>query len=153
MIAAPTNLFSALPPGGRERLLEFAREASFPAGERISEEGRRTDRFWVIRTGSVTLDMRIPGRRPVVVETLSHGDLLGWSWLFPPYTWHLGAEALSPVRALEFDAAKVRELCEADAVLGRAIAVRVAEIVAHRLQNARTRLLDLYAPYGSGPLP
>ncbi|MFD1829467.1 MULTISPECIES: cyclic nucleotide-binding domain-containing protein [Streptomyces] len=151
MIAAPTDLFSALPPGGRERLMEFARETSFPAGARISEEGRRTDRFWVIRTGSVTLDMKVPGRRPVVVETLSHGDLLGWSWLFPPYTWHLGAEALSPVRALEFDAARVRELCDDDAVLGRAVALRVAEIVAHRLQNARTRLLDLYAPYGSGP--
>ncbi|MFH0245484.1 Crp/Fnr family transcriptional regulator [Streptomyces sp. HK10] len=153
MIVTANNLLGALPPESRERLLELAREVSFPAGARISEEGHRADRFWVIRTGSVTLDMRVPGRRPAAVETLSHGDLLGWSWLFPPYTWQLGAEALSPVRALEFDAARVRELCEADPVLGRAVALRMAEIISHRLQAARTRLLDLYGPYGSGPMP
>ncbi|GAA2403412.1 cyclic nucleotide-binding domain-containing protein [Streptomyces glaucosporus] len=153
MIAAPTNLLGALPPGSRERLMEHSREVSFPAGARIFEEGRRADRFWVIRTGSVTLDLHVPGRRAVVVETLSPGDLLGWSWLFPPYAWHLGAEALSPVRAVEFDAARVRELCEEDPVLGRAVATKVAEIVAHRLQSARTRLLDLYGPYGNAPRP
>ncbi|WP_031506227.1 cyclic nucleotide-binding domain-containing protein [Streptomyces megasporus] len=153
MISAPTNLLGALPPEGRERLMEFAREVSFPAGARIFEEGHRADRFWVIRTGSVTLDLHVPGRRAAAVETLSPGDLLGWSWLFPPHTWHLGAEALSPVRAVEFDAARVRELCEEDPVLGRAVSMKVAEIVAHRLQSARTRLLDLYGPYGSGPRP
>ncbi|PJE95316.1 hypothetical protein CUT44_23780 [Streptomyces carminius] len=153
MISAPTNLLSALPPEGRERLLELAREVAFPAGTRIFEEGRRADRFWVIRTGTVTLDLHVPGRRAAAVETLHPGDLLGWSWLFPPRTWHLGAETLSPVRAVEFDAARVRELCEADPVLGRAVFLRVAEIVGHRLQSARTRLLDLYGPYGSGPRP
>lgn len=68
----------------------------------------------------------------------------------PPYAWHLGAEAQSPVRAAQFDATVVRALCEADPVLGRAVSRRVAEIVAHRLQGARTRLLDLYGPSGSG---
>ena len=147
-----TTLLAVLPPEGRERLLELAREVSFPAGTRIFEEGRRADRFWIIRTGSVTLDLHVPGRRAAAVETLGPGDLLGWSWLFPPYSWHLGAEALSPVRAVEFDATVVRALCEADPVLGRALSRRVAEIIGHRLQAARTRLLDLYGPQGSGPM-
>lgn len=144
------TLLGVLPPEGRERLMELAREASFPAGARIFEEGTRADRFWIIRTGSVTLDVHVPGRRPVVVETLGPGDLLGWSWLFPPYSWHLGAEALSPVRAVEFDATVVRALCEADPVLGRALTRRVAEIIGHRLQSARARLRDLYGSHGGG---
>jgi CRP-like cAMP-binding protein len=147
-----TTLLGVLPPEGRERLMELAHEVSFPVGARIFEEGQKADRFWIIRTGSVTLDLHVPGRRAAAVETLGPGDLLGWSWLFPPYSWHLGAEALSPVRAVEFDATVVRALCEADPVFGRAISRRIAEIIGHRLQSARTRLLDLYGPHGSGPL-
>ncbi|WP_127356256.1 Crp/Fnr family transcriptional regulator [Actinacidiphila soli] len=152
MTTTTSNLLGVLPPEGRERLMELAREVSFPAGTRIFEEGRKADCFWIIHTGSVTLDLHVPGRRAAAVETLGPGDLLGWSWLFPPYAWHLGAEAQSPVRAMEFDATVVRALCEADPVFGRAISRRIAEIVAHRLQGARTRLLDLYGPHGSGPL-
>lgn len=137
------GLFNALPADGRHRLESLARDVSFPAGARIFEEGGRADRFWVIHTGAVTLDLTAPGRRRAEVETLRSGDLLGWSWLFPPFTWHLGAQTQSLVRAQEFDATVVRALCEADVVFGRALALRVGELVAHRLQSSRTRLLDL----------
>ncbi|MGW3248927.1 Crp/Fnr family transcriptional regulator [Streptomyces sp. NPDC001070] len=150
MTTATFGLLDALPPQARDRMVQLGRSVAFPAGARIFEEGQRADRFWIIHTGSVTLDMRVPGRRPAVVATLGHGDLLGWSWLFPPYNWHLGAQAQSPVRAEEYDATVVRALCEADPVFGRAVSRRVAEIVAHRLQDARSRLLDLYGPAGSG---
>ncbi|MDX3097884.1 cyclic nucleotide-binding domain-containing protein [Streptomyces sp. ME01-24h] len=143
------GLLDALPPQARERLTQLGREVSFPAGARIFEEGQRADRFWIIHTGSVSLDLHVPGRQAAVVETLGHGDLLGWSWLLPPYNWHLGARAHSPVRAVEYDARTVRALCEADPVFGRAVFRRVAEIIAQRLQHARTRLLDLYGPAGS----
>lgn len=150
MTTTHANLLSVLPPHYREQLLETTRDASFPAGARMFEEGAPADHFWVVRTGTVTLDMKVPGRRPVTVDTMYPGDLVGWSWLFPPYVWHLGAEAMSPVRALEFDAGRVRDMCEVDAELGRLVGCRVAEIIGHRLQQARTRLLDVYAPHGSG---
>ncbi|WBB61950.1 cyclic nucleotide-binding domain-containing protein [Streptomyces sp. WMMC500] len=153
MINTSTSLLGALQPETRERLLANAVEVSFAAGQRIFNEGQRADRFWVLRTGSVTLDLHVPGRQAATVETLGSGDLLGWSWLFRPHQWHLGAQALSPVRALEFDATVVRELCERDPATGWAVTHRVAEIIGHRLQAARTRLLDLYGPYGSGPMP
>ncbi|MFH8409197.1 cyclic nucleotide-binding domain-containing protein [Streptomyces sp. NPDC018019] len=145
-----TGRLGALPVEHRERLMALAREVSFPAGLRIFEEGRRADRFWIIRTGAVQLDIRVPGRRAAVVETLHPGDPLGWSWLFPPYGWQLGAETLSPVRAWEFDAQEVRALCHEDPVLGHALVLMYAEVIGDRLRCARTRLLDLYGPYGSG---
>ncbi|OEU86936.1 hypothetical protein DB35_25460 [Streptomyces abyssalis] len=148
---AHPRLISALPPEGRDRLLQLGGQAHFPGGTRIFEEGRPADRFWIIRSGSVTLDIHVPGRRAATVETLGTDDLLGWSWLFPPYVWHLGASAFAPVRALEFDAKEVRALCEEDAVLGRALYHQVAGIVARRLHAARTRLLDLYGPLGTAP--
>jgi CRP-like cAMP-binding protein len=147
-----TSMPRALPAEHRERLMRIAREVSFPQGARLFEEGGHADRFWIVRTGTVDLDMRVPGRRPAVIDSLGHNDLVGWSWLYPPHTWHLGAQTSSPLRAYEFDATAVRTLCREDAEFGRSVARWVGEVVAHRLQAARVRLLDLYAPYGSGSL-
>ncbi|MER8001121.1 cyclic nucleotide-binding domain-containing protein [Streptomyces sp. NPDC095613] len=144
------GLLAAIPEGSRERLMELGREVSFPVDARIFEEGSRADRFWLIRTGTVNLDIHVPGRRAAVVETLGEGRLLGWSWLCPPHQWHLGAEAASPVRAWEFSAAEVLALCDRDHELDHALLTYVVEVIGRRLRAARTRLLDLYGPYGSG---
>jgi CRP-like cAMP-binding protein len=146
-----SGLFSALPPEHRERLMSLAREASFAAGARIFEEGEVADRFWVVRTGGIALDMHVPGRRAVVIETVWTGELLGWSWVCPPHRWHLGAEATSPVRAWEFDADEVLELCAQDPALDHALLTYVVSVIGQRLRAARTRLLDLYGPPGGGP--
>ncbi|MEU3520217.1 cyclic nucleotide-binding domain-containing protein [Streptomyces sp. NPDC006654] len=140
----------ALSAGQRQRLMHFAREVSFAQGARLFEEGGHADRFWIVRTGRVELDMRVPGRRAAVIESLGPGELVGWSWLFAPHVWHLGAEATTPVRAYEFDAATVLTLCQEDAELGAAVSQWVGQVVGHRLSAARTRLLNLYAPYGAG---
>ena len=148
-----TTLAAALPAEHRERLMQTAREVSFETGARLFEEGQRADHFWIIRTGTVALDLHVPDRRAAVIESLGHGELVGWSWHFTPYVWQLGAEATSPVRAYEFDAEAVRAMCADDPEFGRAIATWVGRVVAHRLHSARIRLLDLYAPHGSGGWP
>jgi CRP-like cAMP-binding protein len=151
MSTTPTpTMLRALPSEHRERLMHLAREVSFPQGTRLFEEGARADRFWIIRSGRVELDMHVPGRRAAVIENLGHDELVGWSWLFAPYVWHLGAEATTPVRAYEFDAVAVRSMCRDDPALGNAVGQWVGQVLAHRLHASRTRLLDLYAPYGAG---
>lgn len=152
-MTSTTTLPIAMPAQHRERLLRLAREVSFPPGARLFEEDRPADRFWIVRTGTVVLDIRVPDGRNAAVESLGHGELLGWSWHFPPYRWHQGAKALSPVRAWEFDAKTVLTTCAEHPEFGRAIASWVGQVVADRLQKTRIRLLDLYAPHGSGILP
>lgn len=80
------------------------------------------------------------------MESLGPGELVGWSWLFPPYVWQLGASAMTPVRAYEFDAPAIRMLMDADPAFGSAIGHWVGRVLALRLQQTRTRLLELYAP-------
>jgi CRP-like cAMP-binding protein len=140
----------AVPAEHRERLLRIAREVNFPPDARLFEEGGHADRFWIVRNGTAALDMHVPGRRAPVVETLGVGDLIGWSWMFEPFVWQLGAATVTPLRAYEFDAVAVRLMCLDDAVFGRAVEHWVGRVLAHRLQAARTRLLDLYGPHGSG---
>ena len=139
----------ALPAAHRDRLLRTAREITVPQGTRLFEEGRRADRFWIVRDGTVALDMHVPGRRSPVIETLGTGDLVGWSWLFEPPVWQLGAEATTSLRAYEFDAVAVRLMCADDPEFGRAVEHWVGRVLAHRLHAARTRLLELYGPYGT----
>ncbi|RKN44791.1 Crp/Fnr family transcriptional regulator [Streptomyces hoynatensis] len=145
-MSAPRRLIRILPAGHRERLLSVAREVSFAQGERIFEERGRADRFWILRSGTVTLDLRVQGPRPTAVSSLDTGDLLGWSWLFPPYEWDFGAEALSPVRAYEFDGGQVQAMCDADPAFGYQLLRVIAEILAYRVRAARVRLLDLFGP-------
>lgn len=147
---SPTRIAAALPAEYRARLMELAREVNFAEGTRLFREGGHADRFWIVRSGSVALDARVPGRRPAVIENLGTGDLVGCSWMFKPYVWRLNAEAATPVRAYEFEAARVRMLMDADPGFGSALGHWVAQVLAHRLQATRVRLLDLYAPYGSG---
>lgn len=152
-MSARSELTAAIPDGHQRRFTALARQVSFPAGTRVFEEGGRADRFWIIRGGAVALDVHVPGRHAATVETLGPGELLGWSWLVPPHQWHLGAETRGPVRADEFDAVRVRELAAGDPVLGKALAEYVATVVGERLRATRTRLLDLYGPWGGGGRP
>ncbi|MFF3849200.1 cyclic nucleotide-binding domain-containing protein [Streptomyces sp. NPDC002328] len=139
-----TKLLTALPPPQRRRLTSLAREVSFAEDARIFEAGGTADRFWVIRSGAVSLDQQVTTAQRVVVASLGAGDLLGWSWLFPPYHWDFGAEAFSPVRAYEFEAQPVLKLCEEDPALGMSLVRIVAEILAHRLEMTRGKLMEQY---------
>ncbi|MCX4904023.1 Crp/Fnr family transcriptional regulator [Streptomyces sp. NBC_00878] len=144
------SLTHALPPEYRDRLLRVGREVEFRQDARLFEEGARADRFWIVRDGTVALDMHVPGHRTPVIETVGKGDLVGWSWLFEPYVWQLGAVAMTPVRAYEFDAVAVRLMCDDNAEFGRAIGRWVGRVLSHRLNAARARLVDLYGASTSG---
>ncbi|MCT9081016.1 cyclic nucleotide-binding domain-containing protein [Streptomyces fulvoviolaceus] len=146
------KLLIALPPPQRQRLMTLAREVSFPEDSHIFEAGGTADRFWVIRSGAVSLTQQVTSHQKVTVASLGAGDLLGWSWLFPPYQWDFGAEAFSPVRAYEFDAAAVLGLCEEDQQLGMILVRSVAEILAHRLEKTRGKLMEQYGTHRRGVL-
>ncbi|WP_329330627.1 cyclic nucleotide-binding domain-containing protein [Streptomyces luteogriseus] len=146
------KLLTALPPPQRQRLMTLAREVSFPEDTRIFEADGPADRFWVIRSGAVSLDQQVNSLQRVTVASLGAGDLLGWSWLFPPYTWDFGAVAFSPVRAYEFDAQAVLKLCEEDSELGVMLVRNVAEVLAHRLEMTRGKLMEQYTLHRRGAL-
>jgi CRP/FNR family cyclic AMP-dependent transcriptional regulator len=128
-----------------ERLAALAVMVEMPPGCRLFEEGGKADRLWLIRTGQVALDLRVPGRERIIVETLGPGDELGLSWLTPAAQWQFGAIAQLPVSAFEFTSAALVELCETDHELGYQLTRRLLGTAVARLHAARIRILDLYA--------
>ena len=121
-----------------------AKEVSFTAGERVFAEGQPANGCWLVLCGCVAVDATIPGRGQVVVQTLSAGDVLGWSWLTPPYRWHFGARAIEPTTAILLATGQLQTLAEQDPSFGYALATRLLVVVLDRLQATRARLLDLY---------
>ena len=133
-----------LPAGWLDKLSLLARRANYHQGTRLFSEGGKADHFWLVRAGSVSLDIHPPGRGQVAVETIGAESVLGWSWQFPPYRWHFGAVAAEHTLTVRFDAAGVRELCAQEPALGYELGQRFMAIVVDRLQATRVRLLELY---------
>ena len=122
-------------------LATTASDVTFPAGQRLFEDGGNATRFWLLQSGYVVLDLDVPGQGRMKIDTIGMGELLGWSWLFPPYKWAFGAVAVTPVEAFEFEAAAVREHCAADPELGYDLNQRITRVLANRLQATRIRLI------------
>jgi CRP/FNR family transcriptional regulator, cyclic AMP receptor protein len=116
----------------------------FEAEEYLLREGEPADVFFVIRKGLVALETFVPERGALTVQTLHDGDLLGWSWLVPPYRVAFDARALSRTHALSFDASCLRGKCDQDPALGYDLLRLFAGVIVQRLQNTRVQLLDVY---------
>src|SRR5580700_5406315 len=94
--------------GQLDVLAETASEVTFPAGQRIFADGDYADKFWLIESGYVALDVLVPGEGEVVIGRVGIGGLVGWSWLLPPYRWAFGAVCATEVKAFQFNAHAVR---------------------------------------------
>lgn len=121
-------------------LEEFAREVSFSAGEIILKEGGYADRFYLICEGRVQLELQTNLESATVVQILGPGDVLGWSWLYPPFEWHFSARALDPIKALELNGASLLIRAEEEPEFGYELMKRISLQLVQRLQATRNRL-------------
>jgi CRP/FNR family cyclic AMP-dependent transcriptional regulator len=116
----------------------------FQPGQYLFHEGQPADTFYVIRRGRVSLEVHAPARSPFVVDSAHADDVVGWSWLVPPYRWLFDARATEDTSAIAFDAACIRGKCDEDPAIGYALLPRVVQVMSARLHSAQVRLLDLY---------
>lgn len=121
-----------------------ATNVRFKAEEFLYREGDEANNFFVLREGKVAIEAFSPKRGAITIQTLTAGDVLGWSWLFPPYHTHFGARAIEPTRAICLDGKCLRNKCEQDHDLGYELMKRFSEVIIQRLQATRLQLLDIY---------
>lgn len=143
-IVSEHPLLASLPGDGVAQVAGCARNRAFAQGALLLSEGAPADTFYVLRRGRVALEVHVPGRGAVVIETLGPGALVGWSWLFPPFRWHFDARAVTPVGAVAVDGACLRAKADEDAEFGYQLLRRLGSVMLDRLQATRVRLLDLY---------
>jgi len=117
-IVAQHPFFDALDPAYLKLLVGCASNVRFEAGAYIFRRGEPADQFYLLRQGRVALEIFAPQRPPIIISTLETGDVLGWSWMVPPYHWRLDARAVEPVRAIALDGKCLRGKCEGNHDLG-----------------------------------
>ena len=144
-LLAEQPFLAGLPEQQLDTLLQDAMPVRFHANDVIFKEGEPANRFYLLLGGEVVLESRYPqrqgGYKSWSVEIIGPGDVLGWSWMFPPYRWHFDARAVSPVKAIFFYGTRLRERCEENHELGFELMRRFAEVTVRRLQATRLSLL------------
>jgi CRP-like cAMP-binding protein len=136
--------FAGLDDDALELLAGCATNVHFAPDEYLFRLGDPADRFYLVRSGRVALELHVPTAGQRVLDTLDEGQVVGWSWLVPPHRWFMDARATQPTSAIALDGVCLRGKCDADPALGYALMQRVTQVMYQRLQSARVRLLDLY---------
>ncbi len=129
-------LFQGLSGRHRQILAESAMHASFAEGEVVVETGEPANCFYLVVSGLIVLET-LGARAPMRVQTIGSGDILGWSWLFPPYYWHFNAIADKPTEAIFFYGSRLRQECDRDHDFGYELFKRMSQILVGRLQATR----------------
>src|SRR6266496_2590055 len=125
-------------------LTDCAMATHFKTGETILHKGEFANRCYLIETGKVVLESVAGFSEPLVIETIGAGNLLGWSWMFPPYVWQFTARAIEPTTAIFFYGTILREYCEKDHSLGYELLKRISAVMVKRLQAARKQMLSTH---------
>jgi len=149
-LIASSPVFAGLAGDDLALIAGCAQNCGFEEGALLFEEGDAADTFYLVRRGRVAFELHTPDRGGLVIDTADPGDVVGWSWLFPPYRWHFDARAVDDVRAIVFDGACLRGKCEDDTRLGYLLMQRFAAVMIDRLQHTRFRLLDVYGGVAVG---
>ena len=125
-----------------------AKNVRFAAGQYLYHEGDPAEWFYLLREGRVALQLTAPGRGALTFQTVGEGEIVGVSWLIPPYRWTNDARAIDLTRAIAMNATCLREKCESDHDLGYEMMKRFMPIVIQRLQATRMQILDVYGSHG-----
>jgi CRP-like cAMP-binding protein len=134
--------FKGLPEEYFSFILGCTSHVVFKEGEAILKEGELADKFYLIRSGSVEIYIDKP--RQIAIETIHKNDILGWSWLIPPYRYRFSAKAKENTRALALDGKCLREKCEKNSDMGYELLRRIIGVLTERLEATRLQLLDIY---------
>ncbi len=146
-VLADHPFFEGWSPQYVQLLTGCAANVRFSPGDYIVREGDAADHFYLIRHGKVAIETESPGQGAIWIQTVEDGDVLGWSWLVPPYRWRFDARATEDVRALSLDGKCLRGKCEDDHDLGYELYRRVCHIMEQRLQATRTQLLEFHTAW------
>jgi CRP/FNR family cyclic AMP-dependent transcriptional regulator len=120
---------------------DCAMRCHFGPGEVIFHEGDPANRFYLIEKGKVAL-ISANKRDTQQIQVIGAGEVLGWSWLFPPYVWHFDARTIESTDAIFLYGTRLREACEEDHDLGYELMQRIAAVLIERLQATRHQLIE-----------
>jgi len=144
-ILAEHQFFAGMPKDVTSTLAGCARNEKYNEGEVIASEGQTADRFFLVRHGSVAVELRSPGRGPIIVETVGEGEVFGWAAFVAPYRFMFDMRARQLTRLVSLDSACLLNKFDSDPQLGYAVHRQIVPTMAKQLDSVRLQMLNLYA--------
>jgi CRP-like cAMP-binding protein len=133
-----------------EVLATSAALKQFQKDEVIFRAGQPANGFYLIEGGEVAIEGSVFEHGAISTDSVSAGEPLGWSWLFPPYLWHYDARAIEPTTAFFLDGAILHQACKEDLTLGHELFKRMSQVMVRRLQASRAKLIEALKPTMQG---
>jgi CRP-like cAMP-binding protein len=146
-ILTESPFLQGVQPQHLQLITSCASNVRFEGGQYLFHEGEEAEQFFLMRHGRVALEVFSPNRGAITIQTVEAGEVLGWSWLVPPYQWRFDAKAIDLVRAIALDGKCLRKKCEEDHDLGYDLLKRFSHIIEQRLEATRLQLLDVYGTH------
>lgn len=140
------SFFQGLSPEDLEFIAGCGKNVVFKEKTVIAKPGDAADLFYLICHGRVALILEHPPHKPFIFQTLGENEILGLSWLIPPYRWSISAQAVENVLAIALDGGCIRKKCEKDPALGFKLMKHLASVLVAREEAATLHLLDIYSP-------
>jgi CRP-like cAMP-binding protein len=133
-----------LSPEYIQMLENIAHLSTVDSQKYLFQEGDAEDYLYILIDGQVEIEMRVPEQEKIKVHTADPFDIVGWSSVTPVIRQRTAsALASKSCKFIAIDAAKLRELCEANHDIGFIILCHIANIVATRLLVTRLQMLDI----------
>lgn len=135
-----------MPRAARQSLLRMARRVSYGADLEIVREGDRADEVGIVLSGRVALQLSVPERGRITIQTADPGDVFTLSAILPPHRASMSAVALEPTEALVLGADELRAAFADDCELTAAFYYAVSRELQRRLGAVQETVLDLLPP-------
>ena len=142
------EFFSGLPSEFIDFLAEHATERRIGRDEILFRHGDPASTFYLVRSGSISLEVPAISGPTLEVQQLGADNILGWSWLIAPYQWSFNALVQEDATLLEFDGKAILRRCESDPRFGYELLKRFSELMSERLDAARRSMMDAWNPPG-----
>jgi len=126
------GFFKTLAPEHLVRVVEHTSEQSIEESAVLFHQDQPAEDFYLLEAGAIEVGQALSDRW-IDKRILQPGDLVGWSWLVPPYTWSVSGRAVEDCRVFRFDGLSLLLECQSDAEFGYALLKRFAGLMGQRL--------------------
>lgn len=129
-----------------QKLANISHLTTIEAQKFVFREGDIEDFIYILISGQVDIEMKVPKLQTILVHSAEPFDIVGWSSVTPVVRQRTAsARASQRCTLIAIDAAKLRELCEENHDIGYVILCHIANIIATRLLVTRLQMLDILA--------
>ena len=136
-------IFQGMDPVQIAALSPYLDEVHLQRGQVIFAQGQGADFLFILLSGEVEVRYKPYDGPALTVARIKPGDVFGWSAALGRDEYTSSAQAVQDGAAYRIRAENLQHLIDADPKAGGIMLERLASVIAERLRNTHSSILDL----------